>query len=265
MPYFAKPMYDCQSLKALLDDRVDRYNRPEFIAADPISLPHRYSKLQDIEIMGLLSATIAWGNRKAILRSGQRLHELFEGEPHRFITTHSDEELRVFEGFVHRTFQITDLLYFLAFLRAYYSRNSSLEQAFSQWMSPDDPNVENGLRGFHNLFFSLPYAPVRTRKHVATPERKSACKRLNMYLRWMVRKDSRGVDFGLWNEIKPSQLICPCDLHVGRVARSLGLIQRTQNDWKTAIELTEQLRTMDPKDPVKYDFALFTMGIANDF
>ncbi len=257
--------YDPDSIKALLDDRVARYNSPEFIESDPIRLPHRYTALQDREIMGLLSATLAWGHRKSILRSGERLHELFAGEPYRFVLEHREQDLRSLESFVHRTFQATDLLYFIAFFKQYYSEHHSLEQAFSRWIRPEEEAVAKGLIGFHRLFFSLPYAPERTRKHVATPERKSACKRLNMFLRWMVRKDNAGVDFGLWNSIRPSQLICPCDLHVGRVARKLGLISRHQNDWQTALELTSRLREFDPADPVKYDFALFTMGVSNEF
>ena len=186
-----------------------------------------------------------------------------DNSPHDFILNHSDDELRRFENFKHRTFNATDTLYFIHFFKAYYSKHDSLENAFLQ--DGKSKVMEANLIYFHNLFFDLPDAPQRTRKHIATPARKSACKRLNMYLRWMVRSDNCGVDFGLWKKIKPSELICPCDLHVDRVARKLHLINRKQTDWLTAVELTEKLREFDPKDPVKYDFALFGLGIEEKF
>lgn len=245
--------------KTLLDETADRVNRPEFIANDPISIPHRFTNPGDIEIAGLFAATLAWGQRVTIIRSCDRLLRLMGSSPHEFIVNHQARDLERFESFVHRTFNSTDLLYFIAFLQSHYRKSSSLEELFV--VDPSARTVEAGLVRFHREFFSLPDFPPRTRKHVATPERKSACKRLNMFLRWMVRRDDRGVDFGLWRRIAPSQLVCPCDLHVERVARRLKLIRRKGMDWQTALELTANLRLLDPIDPVRYDFALFGLGI----
>lgn len=245
--------------KPLLDEVADRFNRPEFIVDDPISIPHRFTNPRDIEVAGLFAATLAWGQRITIIRSCQRLMQLMGDSPHDFIVNHRPRDLRKLESFVHRTFNGTDLLYFVAFLQWHYRNHPSLEDLFL--VEPEASSVEMGLIRFHRAFFSLPDYPARTRKHVATPERKSACKRLNMYLRWMVRTDDRGVDFGLWKKISPSQLVCPCDLHVERVARKLGLIRRKGMDWQTALELTENLRLLDTLDPVRYDFALFGIGI----
>ena len=184
---------------------------------------------------------------------------LMDNEPHDFIVNHHPKDLKPLLQFKHRTFNPTDTLYFIHFLKWFYSGHSSLEEAF--YVEGGVRPVEQGLVKFHNLFVSLDDFPLRTRKHVATPERKSTCKRLNMYLRWMVRKDSHGVDFGIWNKISPAQLICPCDLHVDRVARRLKLIRRKQTDWDTAVELTTNLSFLDAEDPIKYDFALFGLGI----
>lgn len=185
--------------------------------------------------------------------------------PHDFIVNHSEEELKKFLRFKHRTFNATDALYFIAFFKDFYAKHESLEEAFSLGMKGKPLTVEPGLIHFRELFFSLDTFPIRTQKHVATPANNSACKRINMFLRWMVRKDKHGVDFGIWKKIKPAQLICPCDVHVDRVARKLGLIERKQTDWKTAVELTDNLRKLDPKDPVKYDFALFGLGVMEKF
>jgi uncharacterized protein (TIGR02757 family) len=230
-----------------------------FIESDPILIPHAYRKKQDIEIAGLFAAVLAWGQRVTIIRKCKELLALMDNDPHQFVLHHSDTDLKAFREFKHRTFNSTDTLYFMHFLKWFYGNNSSLEEAFR--IKPTDSNVENGLTNFYNLFCSLPEFPGRTKKHIATPERKSTCKRINMYLRWMVRKDNKGVDFGLWNNISPSQLVCPCDLHVDRVARKLKLIKRKTTDWQTALELTDNLRKMDARDPVKYDFALFGLGI----
>lgn len=246
-------------LKPYLDEKVAQYNRPEFIEADPISIPHGFSKLQDIEISGLFAATLAWGQRVTIIRKCRELMALMDNDPYQFITGHRPADLRVFEHFKHRTFNLTDTLYFIEFLRWFYSKHQSLEEAFT------GSNMYDGLTRFHNLFFSLPEHPQRTRKHVATPERKSTCKRLNMYLRWMVRRDNHGVDFGIWRKISPAHLVCPCDVHVDRVARKLRLIRRKQTDWLTAVELTSNLSLLDPNDPVQYDFALFGLGASGDF
>ncbi len=249
------------SLRDFLEDAANRYNTPDFIAADPISVPHGFSGLQDREITGFWAATLAWGQRKTIIQSANRLVELMDGAPYDFIINHLEQDRARFLDFKHRTFQATDTLWFLEFFQQYYRRHTSLETAFSRHLHPDDTTVENALRGFHYDFFDHSYAPDRTRKHVATPARGSTCKRLNMFLRWMVRKDATGVDFGLWNNIRPAQLLIPLDVHVERVARRLGLLHRKQADWPAVLELTENLRAFDPEDPVKYDFALFGLGV----
>ena len=210
---------------------------------------------------GLLAATLAWGQRQVIISKCQALLGMMDHAPHDFILHHQPHDLRPLLQFKHRTFNDIDLLHFIRFMRHYYQQHPTLEHAFWAGMRPEDPSVENGLRHFHTLFFSLEDSPERTRKHVATPGRKSACKRLNMFLRWMVRKDSWGVDFGLWQQIQPHQLVCPCDVHVGRVARKLGLLQRPYTDWQAALELTHHLRQLCPHDPVQYDFALFGLGV----
>ncbi len=249
------------NLKAFLDDCVDKYNVPDFIENDPILIPHRFSKLQDIEIAGFWVAMLAWGQRKTIINKSNELMELMDNAPHDFIVNHREKDRKAFLNFKHRTFQSTDTLYFLEFLQTYYKENYSLETAFKKNIDPTDSSVENGLIGFKELFFSLPYAPQRTQKHIATPARNSSCKRLNMFLRWMVRTDDRGVDFGLWKKISPSQLCIPLDVHVERVGRKLGLLHRKQRDWKAVVELTNNLKKFDPSDPVKYDFALFGQGV----
>ena len=249
-----------EELRDFLEEQFDRYNRPAFIESDPISIPHQYQKKQDIEISGFVAAVLAWGQRKTIINKCREFFSYMDNAPHDFILHHQEDDLKPFLNFKHRTFNATDALYFIAFFRHFYQQHNSLEEAFWLGMNEDSPTVETGLIHFHHLFFSLPNFPARTRKHVATPERNSACKRLNMYLRWMVRQDDRGVDFGIWRNIRPAQLICPCDVHVDRVARQLDLITRKQTDWRTAVELTENLRKFDPADPVKYDFALFGLG-----
>lgn len=243
-------------LQQLLDEKVDLYNRPGFIEHDPISIPHRFTRQQDIEIAGFFAATLAWGQRITIIRKCTELMQRMDNTPYDFILEHSPNDLRRLQGFKHRTFNDTDLLYFVESLRHYYSQHTSLEDAFYT----DEETIGAGLIRFHEHFFSLDH-PARTRKHVATPERKSTCKRLAMYLRWMVRNDDRGVDFGIWKKISPAQLVCPCDLHVDRVARKLKLIRRKQTDWQTVLELTNALRTFNAHDPVRYDFALFGLGI----
>lgn len=250
-----------QELYELLEEKADAFNHPAFIENDPICIPHSYRKKQDIEITGLLAAVLAWGQRKTIINKCREFFAMMDDAPHDFILHHQEDDLRPFENFRHRTFNGTDALYFIAFLHHFYQQHDSLEAAFTAGLTPEATDTEGALVHFHRTFFSLPDFPQRTRKHIATPERKSACKRLNMYLRWMVRHDDRGVDFGLWRNIAPHQLICPCDLHVDRVARRLGLIQRKPTDWQTAVELTENLRQFDPEDPVRYDFALFGLGI----
>ena len=252
-------------MKLFLDEKVTEYNHPSFIALDPISIPHQFTKKQDIEIAGFWAAILAWGQRVTIIKKCKLLFEMMDNDPYNFIVNHSEEDLKPFLSFKHRTFNDIDTLYFIAFFKDFYKKYDSLELAFTKGILKDDENVRNGLIYFHNAFFSLREAPERTQKHIATPARKSACKRLNMFLRWMVRDDDSGVDFGIWKNIKPSQLVCPCDVHVDRVARKMGLISRKQTDWKTAIELTENLKQFDPEDPVKYDFALFGLGVEEKF
>lgn len=252
-----------KDLKKQLDLLVKKYNQPNFIENDPISIPHRFSKLQDIEIIGFWVAMLAWGQRITIINKSNELLELMDNAPYDFIMNHEETDLKRFLNWKHRTFQPTDTLYFLDFFKRYYKENESLETAFSQFLKPNDTQVENALIGFNQLFFNHENAPKRTQKHIATPARKSTCKRLNMFLRWMVRKDESGVDFGLWKSIKTTQLLMPLDVHVDRVGRHFGLIERKQTDWKTVLELTENLKQFDKNDPVKYDYALFGLGVGN--
>lgn len=254
-----------QKLIELLNSKVKTYNQPSFIAADPVCIPHRFTKQPDIEIAAFFAAIFAWGNRTTIINKTTELLQLMDNAPHDFVLHAAANELNRLEGFKHRTFNTTDLLYCVEFFKHHYTSNASLETAFTKWMGKNDPDVENGLTGFHHYFFSLPYIPERTRKHIATPQKNSSCKRLNMFLRWMVRQDNCGVDFGIWKNIQPAQLICPLDVHVARVARNLGLLQRTQNDWQAAKELTINLCTLDTQDPIKYDFALFGLGVMEKY
>jgi uncharacterized protein (TIGR02757 family) len=249
-------------LKEFLEAKATQYNHPSFIERDPISIPHRFTKKQDIEIAGLLAAVLAWGQRITIINKSNELLNHMGNSPHDFVLNHRPKDLKALQHFKHRTFNSTDLLYFIEFLSQYYRSHRSLEEAFV--VPPEADNVEAGLKNFYNQFFSLDH-PVRTRKHIATPDRKSACKRINMYLRWMVRKDKNGVDFGIWNNISASQLICPCDVHVERVARKLKLLHQKQMNWAGALELTSNLKKLDPNDPVKFDFALFGLGIEEKF
>ncbi|SHJ26910.1 TIGR02757 family protein [Hymenobacter daecheongensis DSM 21074] len=240
----------------LLEERYDHYNRPAFIENDPISIPHRFTQRPDIEISALFAALLAWGRRPTIISKVTELLRRMDDAPHQFITQHQEEDLKKLLGFCHRTFCDTDLLYFVHWLRDYYAGHDTLEDAFLQGNTQRER-----LENFHTRFFSLEDAPQRTRKHVATPARGSACKRVNMYLRWLVRHDDRGVDFGLWRRLPMADLICPIDVHVERQARQLGLLTRPVVDWRAAEELTENLRRFDAADPVKYDFALFGLGV----
>ncbi|MDO5663658.1 MAG: TIGR02757 family protein [Bacteroidia bacterium] len=248
-----------KDLKYFLDKKVDFYNIASLINNDPIFVPHQFTLKQDIEIMGFFAATFAWGQRKTIIQKSMELAHRFDGKPYEFILHHSENDLKQLLGFKHRTFNDTDLLYFVDFLYRHYKENDSLEEAFIPKTGFMD--MESSLIYFEQNFFNHPHTPQRTKKHVATPARNSTCKRLNMFLRWMVRKDNKGVDFGLWEKIQPKDLICPIDVHVDRTARRLGLISRKQTDWKTALELTKNLRLLDMEDPVKYDFALFGLSI----
>ena len=245
----------------LLDSLVEKYNQPEFIENDPISIPYQFSKLQDIEIAGFWVSMLAWGQRVTIINKSKALLALMDNAPHDFVLNYQESDLKPFLKWKHRTFQPTDTLYFLDFFKRYYSENDTLEFAFAKHLSSEDKHVGKALVGFHQQFFDHENAPRRTQKHVATPVRKSTCKRLNMFLRWMVRNDNKGVDFGLWKRIQTKQLLMPLDVHVDRVARKFNLISRKQTDWKTVLELTEKLKKFDENDPVKYDFALFGYGL----
>jgi len=254
-----------QDLKGFLDEKVAYYNCPNFIILDPISIPHSFSKKEDIEIAGFFAAVLAWGQRKTILNKCKELFELMDNDPHQFMLHHLESDLKSFLTFKHRTFNDIDTLYFIHFFSWFYKKHASLEEAFLLGQTGKEDSMYSILTQFQAFFFALEDAPFRTKKHIASPQRKAACKRINMFLRWMVRSDDKGVDFGIWKKISPSQLICPCDLHVDRVGRKLGLITRKQTDWQTAIELTNRLREFDSKDPVKYDFALFGLGVEEKF
>ena len=320
---------DQKELRRFLDRKVEEYNRPGFILNDPISIPHQFSRKQDIEIAGFFAAIFSWGNRTTIIRKAGELMQLMDQAPHQFVLQHEETDLKKLLDFRHRTFNATDLLYFIAFFKFHYTHFDSLEDAFLRpWEGKTSTRMEGALSAFHHYFFSLeeedypvkglaprnipanagpsarrseiplamknspprtspahkgpspgrplahsaptappvsPLAAPRTRKHIATPEKNSSCKRLNMFLRWMVRKDDQGVDFGIWNRLSPSQLICPLDVHVARVAKHFGLLTRPHPDWQAALELTDQLRILDAQDPVKYDFALFGLGVMEKF
>ncbi len=244
-----------------LDELVQRFEQPSFIEVDPIAVAHKFSRKQDIEIAGFIAASFAWGQRPTILAKSRAFLERMGESPYDFILNHEEKDRAVFEDFVHRTFQPIDALYFLDRLQRHYRENESLETMFSSGLQSGETDVGSALRNFHETFFDVEYAPQRTRKHVATPARKSSCKRLNMYLRWMVRPATKGVDFGLWKKIGKRQLLLPLDLHVQRVSMSLGLLTRKQADWQAVQELTEQVRQFDASDPAKYDFALFGLGV----
>ncbi len=281
-------------LQDFLEKKVLEYNHPSFIMKDPVSIPHRYKIKQDIEIAGLFASIFAWGNRTTIISKSLELMKGMDDAPFDFIKNHGTTDLKRFLQFRHRTFNSTDLLYFIRFLKSHYRQNNSLESAFlpgdvtgikinrinttilnpakSKHASPSNAEIyadnefaRKALSIFYRRFFSLKNAPERTQKHIASPDKNSTCKRLNMYLRWMVRQDNNGVDFGIWKKISAADLICPVDLHVARVARGFGLITRKQTDWQTAMELTVALREMDKTDPVKYDFALFGLGVTEKY
>ncbi|NOX47398.1 MAG: TIGR02757 family protein [Chlorobi bacterium] len=255
-------MLPLTELHNFLEEKYDRYNRPDFIESDPISIPHQFTRKEDIEISAFLTATIAWGNRKMIIRNANRLMDLMDRAPYDFIQNFTDDDLRIFENFVHRTFNGADLAYFLKSLRNIYQNHGGLETIFSNHEESD--SMKEVITRFHNLFFELEHQS-RTRKHVANTAKNSAAKRINMFLRWMVRNDKRGVDFGIWENIPTRKLLCPLDVHSGNVARKLGLLARNANDWKAVEELTEKLRGFDEADPVKYDFALFGLGVFEKF
>jgi len=249
-------------IKEFLDEMADKYNNPGFIESDPISIPHRYDLKEDIEISGFLTSTIAWGNRTMIIKNALRLMNIMGNSPYDFIMNHRESDLIRVEGFVHRTFNPIDLVYFITALKNIYLFKGGLETVFTA--SATQYSTQPAIHEFKKEFFSLPH-PLRTVKHVSDPGKGSAAKKINMFLRWMVRDDHRGVDFGIWKSIKPGQLSCPLDVHSGNVARKLGLLTGKLNDSKSLAELDFSLRQMDNNDPVKYDFALFGLGVFEKF
>ncbi len=249
-------------LKEFLDEKASQYNSPEFLTSDPIQIPHRFAAKEDIEISAFLIATIAWGNRISIIKSGNRLIELLGNNPYDFILNHSEKELATLENFVHRTFNGTDLKFFIQSLKNIYTNQKGLEDVFRR--NSTENTLQTAIHEFKKVFFSIPH-PERTLKHISDPLKNSAAKRLNMFLRWMVRQDNAGVDFGIWKSLTPALLSCPLDVHSGNVARKLGLLSRKQNDAKALLELDTSLRKLDPIDPAKYDFALFGLGVFEGF
>ena len=249
-------------LKEFLDLKANHYQSQDFISADPIQIPHRFTKKEDIEIAGFLAATIAWGNRTSIIKNANKMMKLMDEAPFDFIVNHQTSDLDVFDGFVHRTFNATDLKYFVQAIKNLYVNKGGLEFCITQHVSKMP--LQTALHHFKKDFFELPHE-LRTEKHLADPLKGSAAKRINMYLRWMVRPNTSGVDFGLWKSMHPRNLSCPLDVHSGTVARKLGILNRKQNDAKAVLELDKQLRIMDSEDPVKYDFALFGLGAFEKF
>ena len=249
-------------IKEFLDEKAALYNQISFLDTDPIQIPHRFSKKEDIEISAFLTATIAWGNRKSIIQNASRLMELLDESPFDFIMNFQPTMEKRFSGFVHRTFNEVDLIYFLKGLQHIYARHGGLEAIFSKYS--EEKSLQQAIHEFRTHFFELPH-PKRTEKHISDPLKNSAAKRINMFLRWMVRDNSTGVDFGLWKSISPAQLSCPLDVHSGNVARKLKLLKRKSNDARAVRELDIALRKLDPIDPVKYDFALFGLGVFENF
>ncbi len=249
-----------QEIYNLLEEKYYQFNQLEFIASDPISIPHLFDKKEDIEIAGFLVATIAWGQRKSIITNGKKMVELMDLAPYDFVMNHSENDLKRLNKFVHRTFNATDLTFFIQSLQHIYTKYEGLENVFAFHSS----DMKKSIHHFKRIFFEIEH-PKRTEKHVADPLKKSSAKRINMFLRWMCRKDKQGVDFGIWNTIEPKYLMCPLDVHSGNVARKLGLLNRKQNDWQAVDELTNQLRVFDKNDPVKYDFSLFGLGVFEGF
>jgi uncharacterized protein (TIGR02757 family) len=246
-------------IKEFLDFKHDLYNRVEFIDGDPVSIPHYFTRKEDIEIAGFLTAMISWGQRKTIVKNARDLLNIMDFSPYDFIMQAGEDDLNLLKSFKHRTFNGTDCMFFIRSLKNIYLEHHGMEEVFKA-----GSDIKSSIINFRKIFFSIPY-PARTLKHIADPATGSSAKRINMFLRWMVRKDARGVDFGIWESVRPSQLFCPLDIHTGNAARKLGLITRKQNNWKSLEELMLHLRAFDPEDPVKYDFALFGLGVFENF
>lgn len=249
-----------QEIYQLLEEKHDQFNRKSFIASDPIAIPHLFTKKEDIEIAGFLAATIAWGQRKTIINNAKALVERMGNEPYNFVLNHTNKDLKCFDDFKHRTFNSIDICYFTTALKHIYTKHNGLESVFAKHQN----DMQVSINHFKSIFFEIEH-PQRTTKHVSDPLKNSSAKRINMFLRWMVRKDNRGVDFGIWNKIDAKHLMCPLDVHSGNVARKLGLLNRKQNDWKAVKELTENLQAFDSADPIKYDFSLFGLGVFEKF
>jgi uncharacterized protein (TIGR02757 family) len=249
-------------LKSFLDEKVLQYNTLDFIESDPVQIPHLFSLKEDIEIAGFLSATIAWGNRKMIIKNSHKMMDLMGNSPHDFVMSHSEDDLERLESFVHRTFNGQDFASFIRCLQHIYNNHGGLEAVFAKYQEPN--SIQKSISEFKKVFFEIQHQN-RTQKHISDPMNGSAAKRINMYLRWMCRQDNKGVDLGIWKSISPSLLSCPLDVHSGNVARKLGLLTRKQNDGKALAELDSKLRELDPNDPVKYDFALFGLGVFEGF
>jgi uncharacterized protein (TIGR02757 family) len=247
------------ALKEFLDEKANQYNNPSFIDTDPIQIPHQFQNKEDIEVSAFLTATISWGNRKMIIQNAQKLMDIMGNSPYDYVMEWKPGKM---EHFVHRTFNATDLSFFMAGLQHIYKVHGGLESVFNRYAEAD--SIQNSIHHFKRHFFEIPH-PLRTQKHISDPRKGSAAKRINMFLRWMVRNDKTGVDFGIWKKITPAILSCPLDVHSGNVARKLGLLHRKQNDAKALQELDHKLRKMDPADPVKYDFALFGLGVFEKF
>lgn len=246
-----------EELKDYLDFKADQYNNPNFIESDPIQIPHRYKIKEDIEISGFLASTIAWGNRKMIINSAIKMMDAMGNNPYDFVMNATNDQIDAIDNIVHRTFNSEDFRYFIKSLRNIYMNHGGLENVFS---ANNSIILQSRISEFKKIFFEIDH-PLRTTKHISDPLKGSSSKRINMFLRWVSRKDTNGVDFGIWNTISPSELSCPLDVHSGNVARALGILNRKQNDQKALVELDEALRKFDPTDPVKYDFALFGLGV----
>ncbi|MDP2069722.1 MAG: TIGR02757 family protein [Lutibacter sp.] len=249
-------------LKEFLDEKVVQYNNPKFIDSDPIQIPYQFSLKEDIEISAFLTATIAWGNRKSIIKNAFTMMDLLGNSPYDFVLNHKPHHLDNIEHFVHRTFNVDDFKYFITALHHIYKNHGGMENVFSKNATLN--STQSAIHEFKKIFFEIPHLE-RTKKHISDPLNNSAAKRINMFLRWMVRNDNTGVDFGIWNSLSPAQLSCPLDVHSGNLARKLGLLTRKQNDAKALAELDASLRKMDKNDPVKYDFALFGLGVFEKF
>tara|TARA_R110000796_G_scaffold88850_6_gene192097 strand:+ start:167031 stop:167795 length:765 start_codon:yes stop_codon:yes gene_type:complete len=249
-------------LKAFLDEKVVQYNHPTFLESDPIQIPHTFTKKEDIELSAFLTATISWGNRKSIITNAKKMMALLDEAPFDFVMNYQEDDLARFNSFVHRTFNGEDISFFIKSLRNIYQNHEGLETVFKS--KSKNHTLQPAISAFKKVFFEIPH-PKRTTKHVSDPLKNSAAKRINMFLRWMVRDNATGVDFGIWKSISPAYLSCPLDVHSGNVARKLGLLNRKQNDAKALAELDQNLRKLDPNDPVKYDFALFGLGVFEKF